>query len=147
VTKLEGFLNLCVLWLTETVKRIEPGTDLPPLLVAVAERGTFCLEMPAKAENIREWATDKLMDIGATHYATFTAVWMEWVVEGPNGPATMPTSEGYIASVGDRNGSVVAMFSVQRDEAGKIIEITRKQVPPNSLIGGELADLLTQYRN
>lgn len=148
MTKLEGFLNLCVLWLAEAVKKVEPGDDLPPLLIAVAEQGTFVLQMPERGDHLREWATDKLLDIGATHYATFTAVWLTWGVYGPSLPTTVPKEEeGYVASVGDRNGSIIAMFSVQRDEAGKIIRLFRQPVPANSLVGGELSDLLTELRH
>lgn len=139
MTKLEGFLNLCVLWLTEAVKKVEPGSDLPPILVAVSKGGTFAMEMP-EGEHVREWAIDKLEDIEASHYATFTAVWMDYTVQG------VPTTrEGYVASVGDRNGSMIAMFTVKRDNAGRIASLTRQHLPPTALVGGELTDLLTRY--
>ena len=156
MNRLEAFLNTHVRWLHEMVSGVGPGEDLPALL-SFADKDYRMKFMPMPAgSNLSQWARDRLEDAEAIIYATVTAGWIVLldetdmarrleplvVAHGTDHPEVRPyRRECYIVSAGDRDGTLFAVFLVERDPAGRIVQLVEHGRPLDCW-SGTMTDLL-----
>lgn len=155
MNKLEQYLNIHVEWVKEAARLVPPGEDLSPMLsFANAKNQMVMLPMPS-GSNLSRWARDKLEDAEAVIYATVTAGWIVPLDEieterleplvmehGTDHPEVRPyRRECYIVTAGDRDGTLLSMFLVERDKAGRIAGLVERKEASNCW-SGTMTDLL-----
>ena len=108
--------------------------------------------------NLSQWARDKLEDAEAVIYATVTPAYVvpldrfeedlaerleSLVVEhGTDHPEVLPyREECYVVSAGDRDGTLVSVFLVERGEDGRVARLIEQKGPPGYW-AGPMTDLL-----
>jgi len=115
MNKLQAYLNIHVQWLESMISGVAPGEDLPPLLSFADENNRMKFMPMPSGSNLSQWARDKLEDAEAVIYATVTA--------------------------GDRDGTLLSVFLVERDKEGRITGLAERKEPSNCWVG-PMADLL-----
>jgi len=158
MNKLQAFLNTHVRWLHELVPGVAPGEDLPPLLSFADESYRIKFMPIPPGNNTSQWARDKLEDAQAAIYATVTPGYIVPLDEietdmarrleplvaehGTDHPEVLPyRRECYIVSAGDRNGTLLSVFLVERGKDGRIATLVERKEPSNCW-SGPMADLL-----
>jgi len=158
MSKLQAYLNTHVRWLFEMAVGVGPGEDLPPLL-SFADKDYRIKFLPMPSErNLSQWARDKLEDAEAVIYATVTAGYIVPLEEietdmaerleplvmeyGTDHPEVRPyRRECYIVTAGDRDGTLLSVFLVERDKEGRITGLVERREPSNCW-SGTMTDLL-----
>lgn len=159
MNKLQQYLDIHVEWVKEAARLVPPGEDLSPLLsFADAKNQMAMLPMPP-VRDLSRWARDKLEDMQAVVYATVTAAYVVpldrlekdvaerlagIVVEhGTSHPEVLSyRQECYVVTAGDRNGTLVSVFLVERGEDGRVAQLVEQKEPPGGRWAGSMADLL-----
>lgn len=158
MNKLQAYLNIHVQWLESMISGVAPGEDLPPLLSFADENNRMKFMPMPSGSNLSQWARDKLEDAEAVIYATVTAGYIVPLEEietdmarrleplavehGTDHPEVRPyRRECYIVTAGDRDGTLLSVFLVERDKEGRIAGLAERKEPSNCWVG-PMADLL-----
>jgi len=158
MNKLQAYLNIHVQWLESMISGVAPGEDLPPLLSFADENNRMKFMPMPSGSNLSQWARDKLEDAEAVIYATVTAGYIVpleeietdmarrleplVVAHGTDHPEVRPyRRECYIVTAGDRDGTLLSVFLVERDKEGRITGLAERKEPSNCWVG-PMADLL-----
>ena len=158
MNKIQQYLDIHVEWTKEVARLAPPNQDLPPLLsFADANNRIIMLPMPS-GSNLSQWARGKLEDMGAVIYATVTPAHMvpldqleeseakrleESIVEhGTDHPDALPyRQECYVVTAGDRSGTLLSLFLVERAEDGRVAQLVECRESQGQW-AGPMADLL-----
>ena len=165
--RLREFLEFQVEVLEHAVQRIAPGGDLRPMLVYVEPNGEVrgvLLSLEDKDGEIAA-ARTLLREMRAVMYATVIAGWTVVLDKsdpaeaerllaladqhGTGHPELQPMRrEIYTVTAGDKDGTLIANFDVERDAEGRIVKLIRQpDGGPHMIMIGRMFDLLAEARH